>query len=99
MVMSKMAGMFRRLKPKSPYGPVMLLIFGIALFLRAYPPQGSVFGSGWTKFSEVDPWYHVRLIENLVQHFPHRIVFDPYTFYPCLLYTSDAADDLLCVDL
>jgi len=24
----------------------------------------------------------MRLIENLVQHFPHRISFDPYTFFP-----------------
>ena len=23
----------------------------------------------------------------------------PYNYYACLLYTSDAADDLLCVDL
>jgi len=24
----------------------------------------------------------MRLIENLLQHFPHRISFDPYTFFP-----------------
>ena len=27
------------------------------------------------------------------------IVELPYTLFTCLLYTSDAADDLLCVDL
>src|SRR5450756_2660114 len=29
---------------------------------------------------------------------PSAILFEPVD-YPCLLYTSDAADDLLCVDL
>src|SRR5665213_491103 len=29
----------------------------------------------------------------------HRLVAIDETFIPCLLYTSDAADDLLCVDL
>lgn len=33
-------------------------------------------------FKENDPWYHMRLVENLVRHFPHRIAFDPYTYFP-----------------
>src|SRR5450756_2387227 len=37
---------------------------------------------------------------------PHQLIAQPFRFFflppelcPCLLYTSDAADDLLCVDL
>jgi dolichyl-phosphooligosaccharide-protein glycotransferase len=54
----------------------------LALFLRVYPRIDAVFGGGWVRFGEVDPWYHLRLLENLLHHFPHNIVFDPYTSFP-----------------
>src|SRR5450756_1803183 len=40
---------------------------------------------------------NIRHSGSLVQHLLHSN--DPSTSYCCLLYTSDAADDLLCVDL
>lgn len=58
------------------------VIFGIALFIRLYFPYHNVFADGWVRFHENDPWYHMRLIENLVHHFPHLLSFDPYGFYP-----------------
>ncbi|HEY49188.1 MAG TPA: oligosaccharyl transferase, archaeosortase A system-associated [Dehalococcoidia bacterium] len=60
----------------------LTLIFGIALFLRIYFPYDNVFVGDWIKFQWDDSWYHMRLVENLVYHFPHRIHFDPYSFYP-----------------
>ncbi|MBN1190744.1 MAG: oligosaccharyl transferase, archaeosortase A system-associated [Dehalococcoidales bacterium] len=42
----------------------------------------AVFPSDWVRFAETDPWYHIRLIENLMHHFPQNITFDPYTFFP-----------------
>jgi dolichyl-diphosphooligosaccharide--protein glycosyltransferase len=63
-------------------GLILLIIFGTALAIRVFPLQETVFGSGWVNFQGVDSWYHIRLIENLLQHFPQRITFDPYTFYP-----------------
>ena len=36
---------------------------------------------GWrarVNFLENDSWYHVRLAENQVRNFPHRVTFDPY---------------------
>ncbi|HEX7475516.1 MAG TPA: oligosaccharyl transferase, archaeosortase A system-associated [Dehalococcoidales bacterium] len=74
--------LFIRLWPKSKYGLILLVIFGLALFLRIYPRLGDVFGSSWVRFGEVDPWYHIRLLENLLHHFPHQIIFDPYSFFP-----------------
>jgi oligosaccharyl transferase (archaeosortase A-associated) len=71
-----------RLNPYIIYGLILLVIIGIALFLRIYLRLGDVFGAGWVRFGETDPWYHVRLIENLMHHFPQRISFDPYTFFP-----------------
>ena len=56
--------------------------FCIAIYLRVVPSHDLVFVGDWVKFGGNDPWYHMRLVENLVQHFPHRIEFDPYTLYP-----------------
>jgi len=67
---------------RATYGIILVLIFGIAFSLRVCPPYESVFGGDWVRFQEVDPWYHMRLVDNLVHHFPHRITFDPYTLYP-----------------
>jgi hypothetical protein len=40
-----------------------------------------VFQSGFVDFQEGDAWYHVRVAENLVRHFPFRIGVDPYLTY------------------
>lgn len=61
----------------------VLLAIGIgALLLRILPNQETVFGAGWINLQGNDAWYHVRLIENMLQHFPQRITFDPYTYFP-----------------
>ncbi|MDY6916502.1 MAG: oligosaccharyl transferase, archaeosortase A system-associated [Chloroflexota bacterium] len=77
-----LAKTIQRVPPKAVYGILMLLIFGIALSLRLCPPYDSVFGGDWVRFGMTDSWYHIRLAENLAQHFPQRIGFDPFTWYP-----------------
>ncbi|MEE9400464.1 MAG: oligosaccharyl transferase, archaeosortase A system-associated, partial [Dehalococcoidia bacterium] len=64
------------------YGLALAFIFGIAFFIRVYFPYDNVFAGDWVRFQINDPWYHMRVIENLVQHFPNRMPFDPYGFYP-----------------
>ncbi|MCK4362215.1 MAG: hypothetical protein KAW13_02930 [Dehalococcoidia bacterium] len=76
-----------RLSTKSKYGIALLIIFGIALALRVWLPYENVFMGDWVNFGGNDPWYHMRLVENLVQHFPHLIAFDPFTLFP---YGQDA---------
>jgi len=76
------AKIVRRLSIRPTYGIILVLIFGIALSLRVWVSYERVFAGGWVRFVENDPWYHIRIVENLVHHFPHRIAFDPYTFYP-----------------
>ena len=71
-----------RLSRRAIYSIILLIIFGIALALRVSLAYDSVFTGDWVRFAENDPWYHIRLVENLIQHFPHRIVFDPFTLYP-----------------
>src|SRR4051794_18965571 len=53
-------------------------ILGIAAVLRIAVPWSNVFGGDRVEFLETDAWYHVRLVENQVRNFPHRITVDPY---------------------
>jgi dolichyl-phosphooligosaccharide-protein glycotransferase len=71
-----------RLRTIAIYTGILLLIAGLAVFLRLVFREADVFGAGWVRFAETDPWYHLRLIENLLHHFPQNITFDPYTFFP-----------------
>jgi len=71
-----------RLSKRAICGIALLIIFGIALALRVSVPYENIFTGDGIIFGGKDPWYHMRLVENLVQHFPHRIAFDPFTFYP-----------------
>ena len=63
-------------------GILILAFFCISLYLRVVPSYDGVFAGDFVRFGGNDPWYHLRLVENLVQHFPHRIAFDAYTLYP-----------------
>ena len=64
------------------YGLALFAVFGIALFLRIYFSYHNVFGSGWVNFQETDAWYNMRQLEILTRNFPHRMLIDPYGFYP-----------------
>jgi oligosaccharyl transferase (archaeosortase A-associated) len=63
-------------------GIIIAAFFGVALSLRIYPVYDQVFVGGWIKFTGVDAYYHMRLVDNLLRHFPQYMTFDPYTFYP-----------------
>jgi len=71
-----------RLSKGAIYGIILLIIFGIALALRVCLVYENVFMGDGVRFMSVDPWYHMRLVENLVHNFPHLIGFDPFTLYP-----------------
>src|SRR5450756_3056420 len=69
---------------------------------------GFMFSHGFRARSQ--PGHHIAIIEFARGHFDKKnagllTVFDRLrrkrnmALYDCLLYTSDAADDLLCVDL
>ncbi len=71
-----------RFPPEVCAGIILALFFSVALYLRVYLPYDHVFSGDWIKFSSVDAYYHMRLVDNLLHHFPQHITFDPYTFYP-----------------
>jgi len=62
---------------------LLVLIFALALFLRIYYPYGEVFQEP-IRYAADDGVYHMRLVENMLlgHHFPKRIYFDPYTYFP-----------------
>jgi len=70
-----------KLPPAAIAGIIVAVLCGIALFIRIYFPYDQVFSGGSVWFTD-DAWYHMRLVENMLQHFPHRIYFDAYTYYP-----------------
>ena len=55
----------------------LLAILCVAAGLRLWAPWDDVFGAR-VNFLENDSWYHVRLAENQVRNFPHRVTVDPY---------------------
>ena len=73
---------------KYRYSPIfwvviaLVLCFGISLSIRAFLPYDNIFVGDWIKFSGVDAYYHMRLIDNLVHNFPNLSDFDPYFIYP-----------------
>ena len=64
------------------YCTALILLFYLALGIRALISYGNVFTTSFVTFGGADPWYHVRLLENTLHHFPTRISYDPFTYYP-----------------
>lgn len=62
---------------KRPWIPVGIFCL-IAFALRTISQFDGVFQGSFVNFQETDAWFHVRVVENLVHHFPWRIGVDPY---------------------
>lgn len=61
---------------------LLLVFFGVALYLRVVLPYDQVFVGNTVKFTTQDAYYFMRQVDNLVHNFPHLISFDPYLSYP-----------------
>ena len=74
----------RRNKPtvKFVIGILLALSVGISLYLRIYLPYDQVFTGDWIKYTGIDAYFHMRLIDNFVHNFPQLTGFDPYFIYP-----------------
>ena len=71
-----------KLPPRLLFGIILALFFGVALYFRVCLPYDQVFSGDWIKFTSIDAYYHMRLVDNLAHNFPHFISFDPYIIYP-----------------
>jgi oligosaccharyl transferase (archaeosortase A-associated) len=67
--------------PRLTVAIIVALFFGLALYLRIALPYDQVFSGDWIKFTGVDAWYNMRIVDNLVHNFPHLNSFDPYLLY------------------
>jgi len=72
----------KRLSPGLIAGLSVALFVGVSLFIRAYLPHEQVFSGEYIRFSSIDAYFHMRLIDNLLHNFPTLIDFDPYLLYP-----------------
>jgi oligosaccharyl transferase (archaeosortase A-associated) len=64
------------------FGILLIAAFALSLYLRAVMPYDSVFRNGVVAFASDDAVFHMRLVENTLYNFPHRITFDSFTLYP-----------------
>jgi len=67
---------------------LLLVIVAVALWLRVVLPYNQVFVGNWVKMTGVDAYYYMRMVDNLVKHFPDLTQFDPYYVYPQGLNTG-----------
>jgi oligosaccharyl transferase (archaeosortase A-associated) len=63
-------------------GILILVFFGIAIFVRTYYSYNAVFVGDWIKFTSNDAYYQMRLVDLIVHNFPNIPAFDPYLIYP-----------------
>ncbi len=59
----------------------LILIFGVALLIRVLLPYHFVFTSDGIAFTGNDAYYHMHLVQSLVNNFPHFPGIDPYLLF------------------
>ncbi len=66
--------------------PLLILLFmALMIYIRAVPTYSSVFTNwdgGYVNVAADDAVMQMRLVHNTIEHFPDRIMFDPFTHYP-----------------
>ena len=74
--------MMHRIRPGLITGLLMMFFFVFALWLRISLPFDSIFTSAGIKFSTVDAYYYMHIVDNLAHNFPNLTAFLPYMTYP-----------------
>ncbi len=71
-----------RFSPRLVIGVLIAIFFAASLSIRTVLPYEQVFTGDWIKFTGIDAYYHMRLVDNMVHNFPALTSFDPYFVYP-----------------
>ncbi|MCX6005983.1 MAG: oligosaccharyl transferase, archaeosortase A system-associated [Chloroflexi bacterium] len=61
---------------------ILAVACGLSFYLRVALPYQSVFDGQWIKLTSNDAYFYMRMVDNLVQNFPHLYGFDPYGVFP-----------------
>lgn len=63
--------------------PLLLGLLVVGAFLsRVVPSWSQVFVDGQVWFRAVDPWYHMRLVDNMMANFPSPLQWDMFSLFP-----------------
>ena len=71
-----------RLSPNILTGLFITLFCGLSFLIRTILPFDKIFTGGWIKFSSIDAYYHMYLVDNMANNFPNLTSFSPYFIYP-----------------
>ncbi len=74
-----------KVSPTLLIGLLIAAFFGISLVFRVTLPYNQIFSGEGIKFSSIDAYFHMRLVDNYVSNFPHLTSFDPYFIYPGII--------------
>lgn len=77
----------------------LLAILVGAFYLRVWYQLDTVLVGDTVRFTEVDAWHHMRLVDALVRDFPSRIHYDVYAVYGGQPIRTGPLLDLLVVGL
>ena len=75
--------------PQFLTGVALVALALVAVSIRVFLPYDAIFSGQGIKFSSIDAYYQMRLIDNLVHNFPHLNHFDPYLIFPTGAHIND----------
>ncbi|MCX9085023.1 MAG: oligosaccharyl transferase, archaeosortase A system-associated [Candidatus Methanoperedens sp.] len=61
---------------------LLIAIFLFSFYIRGITPIDNVFRNGIVGFAMDDSVFQMKLVENTIHFFPHRIFYDAFTQYP-----------------
>jgi len=71
-----------KISPKVIVGVLIAIFFGISLLFRVSLPYDQVFSGEWIKFTSIDAYYYMHLVDNLSFNFPDITSIDLFRIYP-----------------
>jgi oligosaccharyl transferase (archaeosortase A-associated) len=72
----------KRFFPGWLIGVLLFVFFGASLAIRITLPWDQVFGGQLVRYTSIDGYYYMRLVDNMVHNFPHYTAFDPFNIFP-----------------
>ncbi|MDO8715885.1 MAG: oligosaccharyl transferase, archaeosortase A system-associated [Dehalococcoidales bacterium] len=77
-----------RIRPGLIICLTLILFFALALLLRTIPPYDKVFTDAGIRFTTVDAYYQMYIVDNLAHNFPKLTASLPYLNYPNSMETG-----------
>jgi len=71
-----------KVSPKIIVGVLIALFFSASFLIRIAFPYTQVFSNDWVKFTSIDGYYYMHLVDNLAFNFPHMTSMDLFRIYP-----------------